>query len=178
MTAFTLIYTDGGNVPPAQMSVEQAADLLSGFDVIFLGEMHRHPGNHLAQMMLFRVIHERAPDLALSMEQIERDVQPIVDDYLAGRIGEGPFIEQTRAWGNYRTSYRPLVEYAKDHGLPVIAANAPGDVVRCVGLEGPEFLDRMNPEQRAWVAKELHYGEGAYRDKFMGFIMGDAAHGG
>lgn len=178
MTAFSLIYTDGGATPARTMTVDQAADILSGFDVIFIGEMHRHPGSHLAEMQLFRAIHERAPDMSLSMEHFERDTQPVVDDYLASRIGESPFIQDARAWANYRTSYRPLVEYAKRHGLAVIAANAPEDVVRCVGLEGAAFLDRMSPDQRGWAAATLSLGDGPYRDKFMGFVQGDAAHGG
>jgi uncharacterized iron-regulated protein len=178
LTAFSLVYTDRGLVTPRAATLAQSADILVGYDVVFIGEMHRHPGNHLAQMQLFRSIHERASNVSLSMEQFERDVQPVVDDYLAGRTGERLFIEKARAWGNYRTSYRPLVEYAKEHGLPVIASNAPEEVVRCVGLEGRVFLDRMAPHQRNWVAKTLSLGAGAYRDKFMGFVQGDAAHGG
>ncbi len=178
MTAFSLIYTDGGATPARTMTVDQAADILSGFDVIFIGEMHRHPGSHLAEMQLFRAIHERAPNVSLSMEQFERDTQPIVNNYLAGTIGENPFIEDARAWANYRTSYRPLVEYAKKHDLPVIAANAPEKVVRCVGLEGEAFLSRMTPDQRSWAAATLNLDAGPYRDKFMGFVQGDAAHGG
>ncbi len=178
MTAFSLIYTNRGATSPRPMTVDQAADILSRFDVIFIGELHRHPGSHLAEMQLFRAIHERAADVSLSMEQFERDTQPVVDDYLAGRIGESPLIEGARAWANYRTSYRPLIEYAKTHGLAVIAANAPDKVVRCVGLEGEAFLARMKPDQRNWAAATLSLDEGAYRDKFMGFVQGDAAHGG
>ena len=178
LTAFSLVYTDRGTAVPRTTTVEQAADILVSYDVIFLGEMHRHPGNHLAQMRLFRAIHARAPGVSLSMEQFQRDIQPVVDDYLAGRIGESPFAVNARAWDNYRTSYRPLVEYAKTHGLPVIAANAPGKVVRCVGLDGAAFLDRMPLDQRGWAAAALTLGAGAYRDKFMGFLQGDAGHGG
>lgn len=178
MTSFSLTYTGGGTVPAKTMTVAQAADILSGFDVIFIGEMHRHPGNHLAQMQLFRAIHERTPNVTLSMEQFERDTQPIVNDYLAGRIGENPFIRGARAWDNYRTSYRPLVEYAKTNGLAVIAANAPDKVVRCVGIEGESFLARMAADQRGWAAATLTLGDSAYRDKFMSFIHGSPAHGG
>lgn len=178
LTSFSLVYTNRGLEAPQATTLTQSIDILVDYDVVFIGEMHRHPGNHLAQMQLFRAIHERAPNVSLSMEQFERDVQPVVDDYLAGRIGESLFIDKTRAWGNYRTSYRPLVEYAKEYGLPVIASNAPEKVVRCVGLEGRAFLERMEPDQRLWVADTLSLGAGAYRDKFMGFVQGDAAHGG
>ena len=74
-------------------------------------------------------------------------------------------------------SYRPLVEYAKEHGLAVIAAEAPTRVVRCVGEEGAEFLSRLSPEQRKWAAAELHLGEGPYREKFYRFLAEDGGHG-
>jgi len=178
LTAYALLGDAGGGAAPTPLTVEEAAGALKDYDVIFFGEWHDHPGNHLAEMDLFRAIYARAPALALSMEQFERDVQPVVDDYMASRIGEEALIRRGRAWSNYAESYRPLVEYAKDHGLPVIAANAPASVVRCVGLEGPEFLARLGPDKRNWAAAELHLADGPYRDKFMRFLEEDGTHGG
>jgi uncharacterized iron-regulated protein len=178
LTTYALLRTDAGKMPPQALSLAQAADLLAGYDVIFLGEVHRHPAAHRAQMDIFRAIHERTPAVSLSMEQFERDVQPALDDYLAGKIGEYALAEKGRTWQGYGTTYRPLVEYAKEHHLPVIAANAPEEVIRCVGRDGLGFLDRMSAGARGWAAAEVHAGAGPYRDKFMGFAMGDAGHGG
>jgi len=176
LTTFDLMRSESGKAP-VYRTVAQAADELKNYDVILLGEWHDHPGNHLAEMVLFREIHARAPQLALSMEQFERDVQPVVNDYLAGRIGEEALERRGRAWGNYDESYRPLVEFAKDHGLPVIAANAPASLVRCVGEKGPEFLTQLDSEKRLWAAATLHLGDGAYKDKFMRFLAEDTSHG-
>lgn len=178
ITTYALIRTDGGKSPAQVISLAQAADLLAGFDAVFLGEVHRHVGNQRAQMDLFREIHARAPNVSLSMEQFERDVQGVLDDYLAGKAGELSLAEKARTWQSYGTTYRPLVEYAKEHRLPVIAANAPEQVIRCVGREGLGFLAKMSPAARGWAAAAVHAGEGKYRDKFMGFAMGDAGHGG
>lgn len=178
LTSYTFVRTDGGVVEPAELSPAAAAELLAGYDVIFLGEVHRHAGVHHAQMALFREIHTLAPNLALSMEQFERDQQPVLDEYIAGKIGENTMASRISVWNNYGTSYRPLVEYAKTHKLPVIAANAPGMAIRCISMEGPSFLARMKPDQRAWVAAELNLQDGPYRDKFMGFATNDAGHGG
>ncbi len=173
LASYALVRPDSGT----PLSVDQAADMLKDYDVVFVGELHDHTGNHLAEMALFRALHARAPALALSMEQFERDVQPVLDDYLAGRIGEDALRQKGRAWGNYAEAYRPLVEYAKAHALPVIAANAPGKVVLCVGAEGPEFLSRMKPAERGWAAAELHTENGPYKDKFLRFLAEDPLHG-
>jgi uncharacterized iron-regulated protein len=175
LTSYALVRTDG---VPAPLALDAAVDVLAGYDVVFLGEVHRHAGVHHAQMALFRELHGRHPAISLSMEQFERDQQGVLDEYLAGKIGESTMADRITVWANYGTSYRPLVEYAKEHRLPVIAANAPAMVVRCVGLEGVSFLARMKPEQRPWAAAALNLQEGPYRDKFMGFATGDAGHGG
>ena len=178
LSTFALIRTDGGKTAPQVLSVAQAADFLAAFDVVVIGEAHRHVGSQLSEMALFRAIHERAPDVSLSMEQFERDVQPVLDDYLTGKIGELTLGEKGRTWQSYGTTYRPIVEYAKEHHLPVIAANAPEQVITCVGREGLAFLNRMKPATRGWVAAEIHAEDGPYRAKFMGFAMGDTGHGG
>ena len=176
LTSFDLMRSEPGKAP-VYLTVAEAADELKNYDVIFFGEWHDHTGNHLAEMDLFREIHARSPQLILSMEQFERDVQPVMDDYLAGRIGEEALLRRGRAWGNYAESYRPLVEFAKDHGLPVIAANAPASLVRCVGEKGPGFLSQLDPEKRLWGAATLHLEDGPYKDKFMRFLAEDGSHG-
>jgi len=177
LVSYVLVRADGP-APPREMTMSAAGDMLAAYDVVVFGEVHRHAGVHHAQMSLFREIYRRAPNLSLSMEQFERDQQAVLDEYLAGKIGENTMAARISLWANYGTSYRPLVEFAKEHKLPVIAANAPAMLVRCVGLEGPEFLARMKPEQRGWAARMLNLQDGPYRDKFMGFATGDAGHSG
>ena len=177
LTSFALMRIDQSTRSSAVLSVEQLAEALKDYDVVFFGEWHDHPGNHLAEMALFRAVHQREPQIALSLEQFERDVQPVVDDYMAGRIGEEALQRRGRAWNNYAESYRPLVEYAKENGLPVIAAEVPTRVVRCIGQEGPEFLSHLRADQRNWAAAELHLDGGAYRDKFFRFLAEDNGHG-
>ena len=174
---FALVETRGGAISPRTVTVDQAARELAQYDVIFIGEIHRHPGNHLAQMQLFEAIYRNAPNLTLSLEQFERDVQPVLDAFLADEIGEAVLRQQGRAWDNYPTSYRPLVEFAKKRNLPVIAAETPLFMVRCVGEKGPEILDKFPPDQRGWAAAELNLGDGPYKDKYMQFVSGNATHG-
>jgi uncharacterized iron-regulated protein len=115
--------------------------------------------------------------MTLSLEQFERDTQPLVDLYLEGKIGEKVLEEDGRAWPNYEQSYRPLVEFARDNSLPVVASNAPRQAVICVSKKGPEVIDEIPMPDRLWVAKELHIEEGAYLDKYRSFIESSSTHG-
>jgi uncharacterized iron-regulated protein len=175
-TAF--VFTAAGKSTPREMNVRELADALSGYDVIFYGESHGHPGVHLQEMKLLRALYERNPHWVLSLEQFERDTQGVIDDYLAGRIGETALIDRGRAWNNYAASYRPLLVFARAHHLPVVAAEAPGWSVACVGQSGIAILDRFTPLERGWVAADIHAGPGAYRDEYMEFLGGSPTHGG
>ncbi len=169
--------TGPGGATPETVTLKQAIDTLADYDVIFVGEAHGHMGNHRLQLQVLRDLYARDPGIALSMEQFERDVQGVVDDFLAGEIGEAVLKKEGRAWPHYAQSYRPLVEFAKDKGLPVIAAETPTDVVRCVGQEGPGVIEKFSDEQKTWVAEELHLEEGAYKDKYMRFLSASMSHG-
>jgi uncharacterized iron-regulated protein len=88
----------------------------------------------------------------------ERDVQIVLDEYLASHITESHFLLSSRPWGNYKTDYRPLVELAKEKGLPVIAANAPRRYVNMVSRGGRAKLDGLSREAKKSLAP-LPYGE-------------------
>lgn len=162
--------------PKSKLTIDQVANQLKGYDVIFFGELHNHPAIHLAQMELFARLNRHNPQITLSLEQFERDTQPLLDQYLAREIGENFLAEQARAWDNYRSSYRPLIEFARDRQLPVIAANAPKQMVVCVGRKGLKVLDKYPTDQRKHVAQNIDLSDGPYRQKFFDFMSKDSPH--
>ena len=144
-------------------------------DIVLVGELHTHPAVHLLQARMLAGLAADGRPLVLSMEQFSRADQPVLDAYLAGRIGEAALIRDGNAWPNYQSDYRPLVEFAKAHHLPVIAANAPKPLVSCVGQEGPAWLDQLPASRRSQLARTLTLGDDPYRQKFMASLHhGDA----
>lgn len=139
-------------------------------DVVFLGEQHDDAVAHRLQLKIFASLHEkygsqRKP--VLSMEMFERDVQTVLDEYLKNQISETHFLSSSRAWGNYKTDYRPLIEYAKEKNIEVIAANAPRRYVNMVSRLGRDSLKQLSPEAKKWLAP-LPFAEPspAYAKKF------------
>ena len=97
----------------------------------------------------------------------ERDVQPILDEYLAGLITEKAFRDSSRPWNNYEKDYRPLVEYARKQKLAVIAANAPRRYVnRVARLGAASLLDIPNPRRRGLPPLPYAAASPAYTAKF------------
>ena len=157
-----------------EVSLDDLIDRAGGVDVLFLGEFHDDSVGHALQMEVFRRVFEkygRERSVALSMEMFERDVQYVVDEYLRGLITEEHFLASSRPWKNYKTDYRPLVEFAKENKLPVIAANAPRRYVNMVSRNGRGALDALSKGAKKTLPP-LPYGKSseAYSEKFINLM--------
>lgn len=178
----TFYTTELRNDQGLPVTLPTVADELADADVIVIGEFHGHQGAHLLQAQLQAALHQRHPQQILALEAFNLDNQPPIDRYLAGELGEEELMEDAGAWENYQASYRPLVEYARHYDLPVIAANAPSGVVRCVGREGGGYLDGLPQGLRRSLPDEPFPTIPGYRDRFMDTMGGNvhevpSAHG-
>ncbi|HHF3103096.1 TPA: ChaN family lipoprotein [Vibrio alginolyticus] len=157
------LYTPSGeHIALSKLPIE-----LQQADVILIGEWHTHAGVHRFQTDMLKQLTSYDRSLALSMEQFTRDKQPVVDAYLRGEIGEQYLMKQANAWPNYESDYRPLVEFAKQKNLPVIAANAPKSIVRCIGRQGLDYINKLDDDQRTFIAQAINTGSSPYKEKFM-----------
>lgn len=161
-------------------------DLMAGVawaDVVILGEIHDDAVGHDVQLAVIENIMSLDPDTALSMEMLERNEQPIVDAYLAGEIDAAAFTEQTGSanWGGAGTWhewYLPMIDVAKRHGAPVVAANAPRRFVRMARVDGFPALKALPPAERALFDLPMPLHEEAYERRFRELMQRMAAdHG-
>ncbi len=140
----------------AVLTFEQMLDRLAAADAVFLGESHIDETTHRVEYEVYdRLLDRRNGAVVLAMEMFERDVQPVLDAYLAGRIEEADFLQQARAWGQYRSAYRPLIERARAGGHPVIASNFPRPLTRRIAREGLAALDTLDAAERRTAPAEI-----------------------
>jgi uncharacterized iron-regulated protein len=173
-TAADTVYHAGNyrvfNGAGERASLDQISAAIANAQVLFVGETHDDPTGHMLELELLERAAALKPQrpLALSLEFFERDAQPLLDDYLAGRVSDSAFIAGSHPWPRYRTDYRPLIEFAKAHHIPVIAANAPRRFVTLVARNGRAALDTLDEHSRALIAP-LPYAKAspAYRDKWI-----------
>ena len=135
------------------------------FDVLIFGEYHDNPVLHSLEVELLNQLYVRYPQLAVSLEMFERDVQQSLDAYLAGEIGEESFLDQARPWSNYENAYRPLVEFAKARSLPVLAANIPRSVASYYARQGT--LDGIDMAMQPYLPVVHHAPDGEYKRRFF-----------
>ncbi len=159
----------------APATLDDVVRAMGAQQVVFVGETHDDPTGHLIERELFEravaTYRKTARPVVLSLEFFERDVQPALDAYLAGQISDSAFRATSRPWPRYPSDYRPLIEFAKRAGAPVIAANAPRRFVTLVTRTGRTALDTLTAQDREYLAP-LPYGKAspAYRDKWIATI--------
>lgn len=163
---YALVETANG----ASLSLDELADALALYDVVFLGEEHDNDVVHRLQAELSEALVARRGDVILSLEMFERDAQAALDQYLAGAIDEHAFLERSRPWPNYAAHYRPAIELAKREGLPVLAGNVPRPLAARVVHEGPRAV-----LSAPYAPRHVLLPEGLYRQRFDAIMGG---HGG
>lgn len=151
---------------------------LAKADIVFLGEQHDDPRTHQLQAAALDAISRRhTGPIALALEMFERDVQPRLDAYLAGTSAEPEFLAASRPWPNYATDYRPMVEFARAKGWPVVAGNVPRRLASVVARRGLAAIDSLPADDRALIAQSLSCPRDAYWERFKA-TMGDmSGHG-
>ena len=111
--------------------------------VVYLGETHDSAEDHQAQLKIVREMQRQNRKIAIAMEMFQRPFQSAIDNYLAGKLTEEQLVEQTeydRRWRFPWESYAPILRFAKENQLPVLALNTPSEVTRKVASQGLESL--------------------------------------
>lgn len=140
------------------------ADAAARADVVFFGEQHGDPATHRAELALLAAVGARNPNVVVSLEMFERDVQGTLNAYLAGQVPESLFLATARPARRYATDYRALVELARANGWPVVAANVPRPVAAAVSRAGLAALDTL--PDRTLAARELSCPRDVYFERF------------
>ena len=133
--------------------------------VIYVGETHDQYGHHLAQLELIKGLVRQGRKLAVGMEMFQRPYQPVIDQYLNGAIDERTFLAKTEYFKRWKFNYhlyRPIVEYCKEQGIPLVALNLPSKIVRKVAREG---LEALTEEERRQIPEELDLAGDSYRKR-------------
>lgn len=134
----------------ARLDGEELQPLLNA-DVVYLGEHHDRPADHAAQMEIIEALYAEHPDMAIALEMFQRPFQTVIDQYLAGEISEAELVEQSeyeQRWGFPWEYYAPMLRFAKEKQLPVLALNAPSEVVRQVAQSG---LTRLSEDDLRYI---------------------------
>jgi len=124
---------DGQRVDVAQMVTE-----LGDAPLVLVGEEHDDMTHHELQLDVLALLHQQGRPLAIGLEMFEIQHQGALDAWVAGRLPEGAFIPVYQAnWRNLSWGfYRAIFVFARDRRIPMVALNAPRDLVQKVARHG------------------------------------------
>jgi uncharacterized iron-regulated protein len=151
----------------------QMLKTMQGADVVLFGELHDNPIVHWLQYESTKsLIQSLNGKVVLGAEMFEADVQAQLNRFLAKDTGlsEKDMMKICRAWPNYRTDYKPLVELAQENKLPFIATNIARRYAGIVYRGGFEALDTLPAAVKETIAPlPVAYDSTlpGYRDIFM-----------
>lgn len=147
------------------LALSDLVEALAPARVVFIGEIHDHPQGHQAQLDLLQELYKKDHHMVIGLELFERPDQPLLDRWTAGEIDRGAFLASVEGAilspAIYRV-YEPLLLWAADRGIPLLALNAPRKVVSRVAAEG---LDALEEGQRSAIAREILVGPKAYKKR-------------
>lgn len=147
----------------------QVLQELATADVVYLGETHDRPEDHQAQLAIIQALHQLQPRMAIAMEMFQQPYQSALNRYLAGEIDEAELQRQSQysqRWGFPWEYYAPILRFAREKKIPVIALNTPSEITRKVARQGLGSLTAEEQQQIPPVA-ELRTDDTQYRQYLL-----------
>ena len=120
-------------------------------DVVLFGEYHDNSVVHWLQLEFTKDLAQKK-DLVLGAEMLEADNQTQVNQYLKGEINQKQMDSSARLWKNYKTDYKPLVDFAKEKKINFIATNVPRRYASLVFKKDLVALDSLSAQEKSWIA--------------------------
>ncbi len=143
-----LLFNDKGR----KIKYDKMVDRLREADIVLFGELHNNAIAHWLQLELAKDLYEQKDsNLVLGAEMFESDNQMILDEYFSGLISQVRFEAEVRLWSNYKTDYKPLVEFARENRLRFVATNIPRRYASLVNSKGFEGLEELSEEAKAFL---------------------------
>lgn len=150
-------------------------------DIVLFGELHNNPICHWLQLKLTKdLFKQKGANLVLAAEMFETDNQLVLNEYLNGFIKETNFEKEAKLWNNYKTDYRPLVEFARQNKVPFVASNIPRRYASMVAGGGFDALKKLEAKATDLIAPQpikMDTTLATYQSMYK-MMGGGAGHGG
>lgn len=134
---------------------------VSGVPVVFVGERHDASAHHTVQLDVIKGLRARGKTVAIGMEMFEESSQKTLDGWSAGKVTTNDFVRVYQSnWRNISYQfYGEIFSYARVNHIPIIALNAPREIVMKVSRQGLSSLNSADksmlpPDADAEVSDE------------------------
>lgn len=143
--------------------------------IVYVGEAHDRFAHHKVQLQIIKSLYKKNPRIALGMEMFQVPFQEALDAYIDGSIKEREFLKRSEyfdRWGFDFNLYKPILDFARREGIPVVALNTPREITKKVSREG---LLSLSEEEKKQIPKNMDFTDERYR-KRLEAIFGQHSH--
>lgn len=125
-------------------------------DVVYVGEAHDQPLDHQAQFETLKAMRiARGSKIAVGFEMLNQTLQPVLDEYAAGKMTEAEFLAKVdwqKEWGFDFNMYKPLFDFIIANKLRALALNVPKAVVAKIARAG---LAGLSAEEKQYLPEPV-----------------------
>ncbi len=145
--------------------------------VTFVGETHDNPASHRLEVDILTALQQYNPDhITLAMEMFTPSQQTVLDSWVSGELTEKEFLQQVDWYHSWRMNfayYRPLLNYCRNHNIPILALNAEKELKQKIA-QTP--LDQLSDKERQQLPEMVDdpYQQAMVKAVFSGHKMGKA----
>lgn len=125
------------------ISFDGLMDDMAKKSVVMLGETHDIAEIHRWQLHTAAFLYARRPNMMMGFEMFPRRIQPVLDEWVSGKLDTRTFIEKSewqRVWGFPAELYLPLFHFCRQYGIRMLALNCYRELVTRIGREGWEAV--------------------------------------
>ena len=143
----------------------QTIDQINEARVILVGETHTRYDHHMVQLEILKQLHQQSPNLALGVEWFQQPYQQHLDAFIAGEITEKEMLHLTGYFERWRYDYRlyrPIILYAREHSIPIVALNASRELTRALSKSG---FDDLSDELKEQLPESYDWSDKAYETR-------------
>jgi len=143
----------------------QTMEKIDGARVILVGETHTRWDHHLVQLEILKLLYQKSPKLSIGVEWFQRPYQKHLDAYVAGKISEEEMLHLTGYFDRWRYDYRlyrPIIQYAREHKIPIIALNASQELSNALSKSG---FDDLSAELKEQLPGSYDWSDKAYEKR-------------
>lgn len=138
-----------------RLTLEEIIGISKDKDYILIGEGHKNAEDHKVQQALLKALAGSGRGLSVGLEMVSVDMQPVLDDFAAGRVEVDALEEELQwktRWGYPFSLFRPLFETVNRNSLPVAGLNLPSSVIKKISKQG---LDSLTEDERALLPGKI-----------------------
>jgi uncharacterized iron-regulated protein len=164
-----IIYRNNGT----EVSILNMAKELVTKQVVFFGEYRNDSDCRIVEEKLLKNMYALKPKLIISLEMLTRDYQTILNAYISGKMTSAEFQEKIKVMPGMRRDQLPIIEFARERHLPVIAGNVPFRYSHMLVKAHGDFnkLLALPDSEKVYFSNKLEVQDDEYKRAYMNDLL-------